>query len=226
MANQLKVAVVTGGHPFDVVPFTQMIRALPVDAYVQSIDDWSHDATAAAQYDAVLWYAMFGDLPADVTGKPKSAREEKWFSTIKSVLGRREQGIVVLHHGIVSFKGWALWNEMTGIEARTENKYKFDQDVPIHIENREHPITRGMKDFQTHDEIYKVGEPVTPAGEVLLSTTHPLSMRAIGWTHNFHDSRVFCLQSGHGPVTYQRPEFRQIIGRALLWSAHRENEIV
>ena len=211
--KNLQIAVVTGGHPFDVVPFHKLWRAMPnVETYVQTLDDWARDAKAAEFYDVVVLYNFQQQL------------NDGWKSTIQSVLGRREQGIVVLHHGLVAFKGWSLWDELTGIPDRTNNRYKFDQEIPVKIENPSHPIAKNVTPYVIHDEVYHVAEPKLAAGELLFTTTHPDSMRAIGWTHSYHDSRVFCLESGHGPSAYENPNFRQIVKNALWWTAWREAE--
>ncbi len=212
--KNLQIAVVTGGHPFNVVAFHNLWHAMPkVDSYVQSLDDWAYDAKAAALYDVVVMYNFQQELA------------EKWKSTMQSVLGRREQGIIVLHHGLVAFKEWPLWNEITGIADRHNNRYKFDQDIPVKIENPAHPIAKGVEPYVIRDEIYHIQEPKLEAGELLFTTTHPELMRAIGWTHFYHDSRVFCLESGHGVTAYENPSFGRILNNALWWTAWRENEI-
>ena len=164
--ENLQCAVVTGGHPFDVIAFHTLWRAMPnVETYVQSLDDWAYDSKAAARYDVVVMYNFQQQLT------------DKWKSTMQSVLGRREQGIIVLHHGLVAFKEWPLWNEITGIDDRNNNRYKFDQDIPVKIENPTHPIAKNVEPFVIRDEIYHIQEPKLEAGELLFTTTHPESMR-------------------------------------------------
>ena len=76
----LSVAVVTGGHGFDVRNFHKLFRALDgVDAYIQHLDDFASSPTEVRDsYDAVLFYIMMMQGPADeglpwYAGKPKTA---------------------------------------------------------------------------------------------------------------------------------------------------------
>ncbi len=78
----IKTAVVTGGHAFDVVNFHRLFRSLAgIDAYIQSIDDFSVTTQEARDgYDVVVFYIMMRDRPVDeglpwYAGKPRTALE-------------------------------------------------------------------------------------------------------------------------------------------------------
>lgn len=105
-AAPLRVAVVTGGHLFDVPNFHKLFRSLPgIEADIQYIDDFV--ATPAAvrdQYDVVLFCIMLMPTPPD--GPVKAAIEH---------LGTNEQGIVVLHHALLAYSAWPLWSNLVGI---------------------------------------------------------------------------------------------------------------
>ncbi len=51
-------------------------------------------------------------------------------------------------------------------------------DFQVQIADADHPITRGLKDFQIHDETYK-NYDTDPAARVLLTTEHPKSDREL-----------------------------------------------
>jgi hypothetical protein len=211
------VAVVTGGHSYDVPNFHRLFRSLDgVDAYIQHIDDFaaSSDETRRS-YDAVVFY-FFPVKPAVPTdegqawfqGKPKTALE---------ALGATKQGIVVLHHAILAYPEWDVWNRITGIEDRAFT-YHFDQSVHVDVANTTHPITRGMTPWDMIDETYGM-KGAGEDSDVLLTCNHPKNLPTVAWTRTHGLSRVFCLQSGHDNQCWQNPNFREVLRRGILWSA-------
>ena len=62
MDNSIKVAVVTGGHRFDVPNFHGLFRKLEgVDAYIQSLEDFASPRSRGARFlrcGCVLQYAQ------------------------------------------------------------------------------------------------------------------------------------------------------------------------
>ena len=214
---QVKLAVVTGGHGFEVVRFHQLFRSLPeTDAYIQHMDDFASSSEETRdEYDVVLFYIMLMEGPADeglpwYAGKPGAVLE---------YLGQTGQGIVVLHHALLAYPEWPAWSEIVGVRDRG---FGFDigQTIRVEVAAPEHPIVRGMAAWEMGDETYTMNEPGADS-EVLLTVDHPRSMRNIAWARQYGKSRVFCLQSGHDHVTYEVPQFRQVLQRGILWAAGR-----
>lgn len=212
----LKVAVVTGGHAYDVPPFEHALRALNgIDFYVQSLDDFTFYPETAASYDVALFYTMHAFKPGDALPWYQS----NLFSTLEA-LGRAEQGIVVLHHGLCAFPEWPLWSELVGIRDRSLDFY-YAQSVTAQIAAA-HPITDGMGGWTMEDETYTMADPRPEDGnEVLLTTDHPKSMRVLGWARHFRQSRVFCYQPGHGASAFANPQFRRVLERGIHWAGRR-----
>lgn len=111
--SDIKIAVITGGHPFDVQPFRQLFRALPgIDAYIQHTDEFVSESEAVRDsYDAFVFYSMFKETPTDdgvpwYAGTPKTALDR---------LGQTKQGIVLLHHALLAYPDWTAWDEIAGI---------------------------------------------------------------------------------------------------------------
>lgn len=210
----MQLAVVTGGHTFQVPPFYELFRELPgVDFYPQSLDEFTADENLAAAYDVVLFYTMH-QFARDASLPWYQA---KIFSTLEK-LGRRGQGLFVLHHSLVAFPEWPLWTELVGIENRGEIDTYFNQPIPVEVADTSHPITQGIENWTLTDETYAMASPRPEDGNhILLTTTHPQSMQALAWTRTFRDSRVFCYQSGHDYQTYEDANFRRILQNALAW---------
>lgn len=213
--STIRVAVVTGRHPFDVPAFHAMFRALPeLDCYIQHMEDYVAAAPETrAGYDVVLFYNMHMETP---TGEePHWA--ERGIKPVLERLGETRQGIFVLHHAILAFPEWPLWSAIVGIADR---RFGFHHDQRIHVEiaNPDHPITRGLSPWDMIDETYTMAD-AGPDSEVLLTVQHPRSMRTVAWTRRHREARVFCLQLGHDHQAYAHPNFRTLISRGCAWCA-------
>ncbi len=215
--RRVRLAVVTGGHPFDVVNFHRLFRRfVEVDAYVQHLE---HFATSSQEvrdaYDAVLFYFM-------PTQDPTEERRDRHARTPLSALealGQSEQGIVVLHHALLAYRTWPVWGELVGIGDRTFG-YQAGQTVPVEVADPDHPVTRGLAPWSMVDETYTMGEP-GEGSTPLLSTDHPDSMKTLAWTRTHGRARVFCLECGHDNQTWMDHNFREVLRRGILWSAGR-----
>ncbi len=210
-SSPIKVAVVTGGHPFDVPRFHALFRGNPeIDAYPQDFDNWVHDwGQVRRAYDVTLFYNMHMNLPE---GPFREAIED---------LATRPQGVVILHHALLAWPELDVWTRLVGIEDRSFG-YHMEQTISIDIAQPDHPITQGLGSWQMPDETYTMAD-AGPDSDSLLTAEHPLSMRTIAWTRRIGPTPVFCLQSGHDHRTWEHPSFRTVLHRGILWVA-REAE--
>jgi len=205
IASPIRLAVITGQHPFDVIAFQGLLRRLGgLDVYVQDLDNWAA-AEGDPHYDALLFYSMHRQPPTEAQERALSR------------LGRTSQGIVILHHAALAFPGWDGWAPVVGIADR---RFRFhpDQDVPVDIVEPAHPITHGLAPWTMPDETYQLEEPDADS-RVLLATDHPRSLRALLWTRQLGKARVVVTACGHGPATYRHPAFQTILARSLRWAA-------
>ena len=217
----LHVAVVTGGHGFDKKPFLDIFEkneaitfthvVLKDDSEIfEDIDNWP--------YDVIVLYNM-----------TQGISEKRRANFLK--LLEDGAGLVVLHHAIAAYTEWPEFGRIIGAHyflAETEldgktyprSEYTHDLDVEIHVEDPEHPVTRGIQDFTIYDEVYRkwqLGED----NHMLLTTEHPKSDRAICWVRNYKKARVCFLQLGHGPEALGDANFHKLVGRAIQWAGRR-----
>jgi uncharacterized protein len=209
-AVPLRLAVVTGGHPYDVLNFHKLFRTLSgVDAYIQHMDDFvATPEPVRDQYDVVVFYHMLMAGPPD--GPVKTALDH---------LGATQQGIVVLHHALLAYPQWPVWSDLVGIADRKFG-FHYAQTLQVQVAGRDHPITRGLGPWTMGDETYTMAD-AGPGSEILLTADHPRSMKTIAWTRHFRKARVLCFQSGHDNVTWADAGFREVLHRGLRWCARR-----
>jgi len=207
--EKIKTAVITGHHPFDVPAFHAAFRSMAeIDAYPQDMEEFAADVGGRrAEYDALLFFNFHQEMP----GAPVLEALE--------ALGESEQGIFILHHGLLAFPDWRLWADLVGIQDRSFDVH-MDHKLKIQIADPEHPVTRGLSDWEMLDETYVLAEPDADS-EAVLYTDDAKSMRSIAWTRRYKKARVFCFQSGHDHQAYANPNFRKVISRGLQWAAGR-----
>lgn len=216
----VKTAVLTGGHHYHVPAFHQLFRALPgVDAYVQHLADFiASPPEARRSYDVLVFYTHLSREPVDLglaPGRSDTAR------SVLEELGEGTPGIVVLHHSLLAFPGWDVWDAVVGVTDRTLAEYAHGQAIRYHIADPEHPICAGLSDWTLHDETYLMPDA---AGEnhILITTDHPRSMTTLAWTRQHRRSRVFCLQGGDERAAWDNASFRALLRQGIHWCARAD----
>lgn len=214
-SQAFRVAVVTGGHAFDVPNFYRLFRQLPgVDAYPQHIEHFaSSPEEVRDSYDALVFYGMDQGVPEEegrrAGGNPKAAIER---------LIEQGQGIVILHHALLAWEKWDVWNQLIGFDNRNF-KYKEGVHLEIEVGHERHAITEGISDFAIVDEGYVLHGDHDGEGTVLMTTDHEDAMDQVAWARQQGKCRVFCLALGHDKVAWSNPGFREILRRGIAWSA-------
>jgi len=217
-APKLKVLVVTGGHGFQRDAFFQVFKDNPEITFSEAKhtkDATGYERDDLLSHDVVVLY----DMPKTITEPQK----EKFLSLFK-----KGSGVLIMHHALVSYQHWSEYERIIGGRYPEEDGksgavteqvgWQHDVDVPVVIVAKEHPITKGLKDFLIHDEIYwgfRVGSDVQP----LLTTTHPKSGKPLMWTRREGNSRLVYLQLGHGPSAFKDANFRELVARSIKWVA-------
>ena len=219
-AQKIRVVVVTGGHDFDHDPFFTMLRQCPrleVTEAAQKDHSELFEDISNWNYDVVVLYNM--------TQKLSSKRQDNFLALLKE----KGVGLVAMHHAIGAFQEWEDYHaiigakyplkpqEIDGVHYETAT-YKHDVDLSVKVADAKHAITRGMKDFEIHDEGYK-GSWFAKDNHVLLTVDHPDSDKTVAWTRTFGKARVFTIQLGHDAKAYASPNLGQLISRGICWTA-------
>ena len=220
-AGKIRVLVVTGGHDFEREPFFKLFKDNPDISYQAAEHPNAHallTAEAAKQWDVLVLY----DMHQQITQEAKA----DFVARLKE-----GKGLVVLHHAIADYQAWPEYTAIIGAHyylaatniagvAKPRSAYKHGMDFTIHIADPRHPVTRGVKDYETHDETYKwfdVSEQCHP----LLTTDEPESNKVIAWAKTYKGARVVYIQSGHDHFAYENPNYQQIVRQAIRWTAKR-----
>jgi type 1 glutamine amidotransferase len=221
-AGKTRILLVTGGHDYETNQFVKLFRDNPNLTVLTAAHPKAHDwlkADAASQYDVLVFYDMWQDISEEAKANLVARLKEG-------------KGLVALHHCLGSYQQWPEYALIIGgkyhLEKHVENgvekpasTYKHDVDFKVQVADSGHPVTKGLKDFEIHDETYGRFE-VRPEAHVLLTTDEPTSTRSIAWAKTYAAARVVYLQLGHDHVAYANPNYQRLVAQAIRWAAKQD----
>jgi len=221
--KKINVLVISGGHGFKHQPFYDVFDSIPSITYDTLVQPQANALIASPEvnrYDVLVFY----DLVDSIT----PAQQESYIRLLK-----KGASMIFLHHSLVSYQNWSEFIKIVGGQYHThpvvvngdtlKTSYEHGVNIPVKVENKKHPVTKGLQDFDIVDEVYG-GVEILPQVKPLLSTTHPKSMRYLAWVNHYGNSDVICIQLGHGPSGYSNPNFRKLIRQAIEWSAKQSKK--
>ncbi len=149
---------------------------------------------------------------------------------------QRGGGFVVIHDGIVADDqhDWAkkvaggAWIWGNRAPGRTPTKW-FEGKVGIYFTDREHPITRGVSNFDWKDEVYNVLDMAPDAHVLAMSFVDVFNIHPQLWTYEktleggSKPYRAFVSIPGHEYDTFNTPHYRAILLRGIAWAGKRAN---
>jgi len=214
--EKIQVAVLVENHEYDVVAFQKMLDSFAdCECYVQPLDLFVRDSKNQGAYDTVLWYNMNIQIPEE--GTPLR-------NYVQDKLGADGQGIVLVHHALLCFGDWDVFTGVVGVSARrTDGMFSYHMNVPVKcvVQNGDHPVARGLRDFDIVDETYVMGEPDQPGTDILITAECEVGGKNIGWAREYKKSRVFATASGHDNRVYANADYRKLIHNAIQWTSRR-----
>jgi type 1 glutamine amidotransferase len=213
----VKVLFITGGHDYDKENFDIMLGKLPITYdHVEHPD--AHrmlKADKIAQYDVVLLYDM-----------PKEISPEAQLDFINML--QNGKGLVVLHHAFCSYDYWPEYTRIVGGRyhhfpwmkdgvVQQPSNYEHDVTMQVRVEDKTHPIVKGVSDFEIIDEAYGDTE-ILPSVHPVLSTNSPASGPLVGWTNTYGRSRIVALTLGHDRQAWENPAFLKVLSQSIVWA--------
>jgi len=131
------------------------------------------------------------------------------------------KGFVNLHLASASFSEWDEFHKMVGrwwVMGKSGHgpRGKFT----VNIRDKNHPITKGMSDFETDDELYAklLGEgPI----HVLVSAYSDWSKKVepLAFTLSYGKARVYHHCFGHDVKAVENPSVVKLLARGAEWAA-------
>jgi len=151
----------------------------------------------------------------------------RWSSELENALinfVKSGGGVVTFHASTTAFFEWPGFKEIsTG--AWIEGTYHGKQsETEVNIQNKRHPVTKGMQDFTMEDELW-INAERNPSFKILGSATNKelqeegiMKQPAI-MVKDYGKGRVFHTILGHGVKNMQNEDFQKLMVRATEWAA-------
>lgn len=217
----IRVLLTYGGHGFEEKAFFAMFDSLPGVVYTKAEMPQAAKSLRSGlkkDYDVIVMY--------DMTPSFTSEQQKEFVALLNAGIG-----LVSLHHNIGAHQKWEEFRKIIGgihiPREFTVDGRKFgpsgstdDQDLSVTVADKNHPITKGIRDFSIHDETYHKYY-TAPEVKILLSTNHPKNEPPLAWVKQYGKSRVFYLMLGHGPSAWRNPHYPVILVNGIRWAANR-----
>lgn len=218
-APQAKVLVLTGneypGHKWkETAPL--LARLLAEDRRLTTAVNSDPSFLASPQlheYDAIVLNYMNWKSPDP--GAEARANLQRFVSSGK--------GLVMVHFACGAFQDWP---EFSAIAGRVWNPKLRGHDprgkFTVQIADQEHPVTKGLKDFETDDELY-----TCLAGDkeirILAKATSKVDHKdyPMAFVHQYGQGRVFHCLLGHDVRSLEFPAVQELYRRGTAWAARR-----
>ena len=134
-------------------------------------------------------------------------------------------GLALVHYACAAFLHWPEFSSLAGKVFTPQTDYQGRNHDPcrkfdVNIVNKEHPITRGMKDFQAHDELWfcvKGDRPVdvlATSRSTITGKDHPMV-----FVFSYGKGRVFHTPLGHDVKAFEVPGVGEFLRRGCAWAA-------
>ena len=131
------------------------------------------------------------------------------------------KGFMLSHLASASFSEWAEFHKMVG-RYWVMGKSGHGPRAPfkVNIKTQDHPITKGMQDFEADDELYAKllgDEPIN----VLATADSDFSKKTepLAFTLAYGQGRVFHEAFGHDPKAIKIEGVTKLIQRGCEWAA-------
>lgn len=127
-------------------------------------------------------------------------------------------GFVGIHSASDSFKNSDRYWEMIGGRFAGHGYGKYT----VYVYDSNHPITKGLKDFEVEDESYQNNYHRNAQMRSLLRINWGNQRQSMAWVSHYGKGRVFYTGNGHNRKTWSNPDFQRLVTRGMYWAAGRK----
>ncbi|MBB6050107.1 ThuA domain-containing protein [Armatimonas rosea] len=224
MSKQISTLYLTGANNHDwerTGPFLRDVLSASGDFAVT----YAEDASTALEADLARFDLLFLDYNGPLWSE---AAQANFLQAVKS-----GKGVVVLHAADNAFPGWVEYEKLVGLMWREGTGHGKFHAFTVTIQNAEHPITAGLTDFVTEDELYHRLVPMhgTPVEVLASAYSSPESggtgeLEPMLMTTHYGAGRVFHTALGHvwkgsSLAAVENAAFQETLLRGARWAAEK-----
>jgi uncharacterized protein len=150
------------------------------------------------------------------------AREQQVRENLDNFV-KQGKGLVLLHLACGAFEDWPEFAYLAGKVWDRKTYHDPRGPFQVHITQKEHPITRGLQDFETDDELYvcltgdRPVEILAMAHSKMMDKDYPMA-----FVLDYGKGRVFHTPLGHDALAIEKPGTAELLRRGCLWTAGQQ----
>ena len=130
---------------------------------------------------------------------------------------KRGGGLVVIHDSVCGTDPQWFKTVIGGAWEHGHSKW-YEGKVGLYFVDHDHPITRGLSNFEFDDEIYW-DLHMMPEARVLATSFHSVfNIAPQMWVYEKDNYRAFVCVPGHNYTSFNLPHFRALILRGIAWA--------
>lgn len=215
--TKIQVMIVTGHdvnvHPWrETTPFLRKILEQTEKFDVKVCEDTSiFESSRLPSYDVLVLNYGFWNVP-QLSDRAKQGLLD---------FARNGGGIVAIHFACSSYQDWDEYAELLGrVWVKGVAGHGPQGDFTVNIVDDSHPITKGMKDFQTNDELYAKLSGDAEI-QVLASSDSDWSNQTepMVYVKKYGKGNIVHNLLGHDVKSRDYPEFINLFVRGVEWAA-------
>jgi type 1 glutamine amidotransferase len=140
-------------------------------------------------------------------------------------------GLLGVHTASICFDDWPAWGEILG-GAWVWGRSHHPPLGAVHASlDREHPLARGLPDFDLVDESYsalqlQAGVEVYGWSQYAGAEPGGAGRQPALWTHRYGQGRVVYDSLGHDVESLEHPVHSRLLQRAALWASGQPQSVV
>jgi type 1 glutamine amidotransferase len=222
LAGPVRVLILTGANNHDWRATTPVLKQILEDGGRFAVDVETNVAgmkpEAFGHYDALV--SNFNTFGGEKLGEVWNPEMRAAF--VKFI--REGHGFVVVHAGSALFYDWPEFQQIAGATWGKTTSHGRMHTNEIHLVAPDHPVTAGLKDFQTFDEFWQ-NAPVSPGATALATVTPKKEFGGTGKPEpialatELGGGRGFTLLLGHNVRTMDSDGFKALLRRGTEWAA-------
>lgn len=133
------------------------------------------------------------------------------------------KGLVIIHNACAAFGDWPEFKQIAG-RAWNPNRLRGHDPYgvfQVRLTAVDHPITKGLKAFETTDELYTCLLTTGPAVETLATATSVVDRKEypMALVHPYGKGRVFLCVLGHDVKSLSVEAVQELYRRGTAWAA-------
>ena len=220
----IRVLIFSGSNNHNWKETTPCLQKIYADSgrFVADVLDDPSKCTAEIlkKYDVVV---------SNWTAFPKVNGRQWGENTEKALMDfvRSGKGFAVIHAASTCFNGWVEYHQMVGATWGKNTGHGSIHQFEVNVTDKEHPITKGMKDFQITDELWHRMETLQPteSQKVLCKAYSDKDkggsgqMEKVAMYSKFGKGRCFYNILGHDVRAMKSAGWKQLMLRGTEWAA-------